>query len=233
MRHSRWALAVSLLLNVSFLIVLHIGTRPQAPMPTTRSDRALQVRLIDITPVALPDEPVPPPVPATPVAPAKPRVRRAREAPNAAAVPADRAADEFVSQQPDRSAKMRLYDMDGRLRLPEPTKDAGPVPFPANPRALADGDAFARRNTVPYEPTRFESVWAPRDETLGGEILRKLTVERSWLTPWGTQINCTWILVLGGCSWGSPPTMTIEELKAMRADPPILRHPYVDPPPAQ
>lgn len=131
------------------------------------------------------------------------------------------------------ATELRLFDVDGRVRLPGSTPgDVSAVSaFPAGPLAVHDGDPFARRNPVPYEPTRFESVWAPRDETLGGELLRKITPERTFLTPWGTQITCAWLLVLGGCSWGYAPTATIEELQRMRADPPMLKHPYVEPEP--
>lgn len=231
-RRSRIALVVSLLLNIVFVIVLDWGTRPHDAQIVAR-DRgdALQVRLIEPGIETPPLEvPVSPPPPVTRHDAPRSRTRRVPE-PRVPAPPPH--ADERT-QEGAAATELRLFDANGRVHLPgsAPGDLSAVPPFPLSPLAVHDGDPFARRNPVPYEPTRFESVWAPRDETLGGELLRKITLERTFLTPWGTQITCAWLLVLGGCSWGYAPTATIEELQQMRADPPMLKHPYVEPVPA-
>ena len=223
-----------MLLNIFFVIVLDWGTRPRDAQVVAR-DRgdALQVRLIEPAVEAPPPEvPISPPPPATRHGATRSHVPRVPE--SSKRVPASDADERTHESAPASEAaatELRLFDVNGRVHLPGSTPgDLSAVSaFPASPLAVHDGDPFARRNPVPYEPTRFESVWAPRDETLGGELLRKITLERTFLTPWGTQITCGWLMVLGGCSWGYAPTATIEELQRMRADPPMLKHPYVEP----
>jgi len=236
-RRSRIALVVSLLLNIVFVIVLEWGTRPHDTQIVAR-DRggALQVRLIEpaIEAPPLPEAPISPSPPATRHGATRSRVRRVPESSKRVPAPdADERTQQSAPASEAAATELRLFDVNGRVRLPGSTPgDLSAISaFPASPLAVHDGDPFARRNTVPYEPTRFESVWAPRDETLGGELLRKLALERTFLTPWGTQVTCSWLLVLGGCSWGYAPTATIEELQRMRADPPMLKHPYVEPEP--
>lgn len=120
---------------------------------------------------------------------------------------------------------LRLYDSDGHLRLTEDSAPRAGAEIGFSAHAPAPGDPFARRNPVPYEPTRFESVWAARSgETLGDELIRKTTFTKTWRTPWGSEVSCSVSLVLGmigGCGWGHAPTAPIEELQAMRADPPM------------
>lgn len=65
-------------------------------------------------------------------------------------------------------------------------------------------------------------------ETLGGEVIRKTTLTGTWRTPWGTVVECKASLILigiGVCTWGPAPQMTVEEMKAMHADPPPLPQP--------
>lgn len=135
---------------------------------------------------------------------------------------------ELIAAPPPQAPALRLYAPDGRVQLPDEAAPhrAGEIGFSAHLGPARD--PFARRNPVPYEPTKFESVWAPAGETLGGELIRKTTFTRTWRTPWGTEVSCSVTLimaVLGGCGWGYAPTATIEELKAMRADPPMPKAP--------
>jgi len=82
---------------------------------------------------------------------------------------------------------------------------------------------FRHDSPVPYAQTRFEQAFAPRDEDLGHELIRRTTVKHTWRTPWGSQITCSasmTLMFLGGCGWGLAPRATAEELRRMRADPP-------------
>lgn len=107
-----------------------------------------------------------------------------------------------------------LVDRDGRALLPG---DRAPV-------APKDGARMFRHDSpVPYSETRFEQAFAPRDEDLGHELIRRSTIKHTWRTPWGSQITCVasmTVVLLGGCGWGLAPRATEEELRRMRADPP-------------
>ena len=207
----RLSLIVSLLLNLVFLLALYFGTAPHGRVDAWRAGRALQVRLIEprpALPVPAASDAEPPPPSATRAAQRRMPARARAEAP---AVHADAPS----------SPPLNLFGIDGRVLIPQ--ADSKDSRFPIAP---ATGDTLARRNVVPYAATYFEGAWVPRDETLGGEILRKTTSTRRWRTPWGTEIVCsaTWLLALGGCGWGFAPTAPIEELQRVRADPPMPRN---------
>lgn len=218
----RIALAVSVLLNVGFMIELH-QLMQSAPAPRPLPARGLhatdvlRVRLIaamdaqatirDNSAVGAPAEQVPPR-----------RPEHDREA-HVAALPSARtpAAAAWPELRSADAQPLDLYRPDGSVRLP----DSAFVPAPAR-------DTFARRQILPYAPTRFERYWVPRDENLLGEWVRKGTVTRKWRTPWGTQIECVWVFALGGCGWGFVPGMTEEEMRAMHADPPMPKRPAAE-----
>lgn len=113
-----------------------------------------------------------------------------------------------------------LYTTQGGIKLRDTTlaPAANPDTFPSHSRL---SDPLRHRDPLPYASTRFEKTWRPRDETLGDALLRKVTVSHTWRTHAGTQISCTWLLIVGGCGWGLAPRATAEELKRMRADPPM------------
>ena len=209
------ALAVSLLLNLAFLLALRFGAMPHRSVRLTPTHAALQVRLIDSSPAQALSAPLES-APAllsehgVPEHVASKRLHESRST-SVPVVP--------VEEQP--APTLRLFGDDGRVLIPQDASHA--ESFPAQ---RADHDAFVRANPVPYAPTRFERVWAPRDETLGEALVRETTVTHTWRTPWGTQVSCTAQLVLGvigGCGWGFAPTAPIEELQRMRADPPLPR----------
>lgn len=162
-----------------------------------------------------------PAVKASPERPTQPNQSTQTEAADTAAVPGQ--------------TELQLYDNNGQIRVPDmATADAtATTPFPPRPRSPTQGNPFVHRNPLPYEPTRFDKYWPSIHETLGGELVRKSMASHTWRTPWGTQITCSVNplapMALLGCGWGYAPTATIEELKQMRADPPLPREPRVDP----
>ncbi|HEX5122293.1 MAG TPA: hypothetical protein VFV97_03525 [Rhodanobacteraceae bacterium] len=117
--------------------------------------------------------------------------------------------------------KPQLFGLDGHILLPDEHAPTG-APNDLSPH-VPKGDAFARTNPVPYEPTRFDQYFPDVRESLGGEIMRKTTLTYEWLTPWGTRWVCKSSLLLlgmGGCMWGPAPRLTADQLHAIRADPP-------------
>ena len=191
--------------------------REVARAPHAPPDRVLHVELIErerpvVTPAPL--LPLPSPIEH------RPRGRIAPHAPPREARP-----------EPVPSERPRLFGLDGRILLPDAQKEEK-----ANALApsIPHGDPFARANPLPYEPTRFDKYFPDVRESLGGEIMRHTTLTYAWRTPWGTVWECKTNLILlgiGGCTWGPAPTLTIEELKALRADPPPSP-PWADPVPA-
>lgn len=140
---------------------------------------------------------------------------------------------EAVPEAAPTQERPRLFGLDGRVLLPEQSRESGETRA-GFPQDSAHGDAFARTNPVPYEPTRFEKYFPDVRESLGQEIMRKTTLTYSWITPWGTQWTCKTNLLLlgvGGCGWGPAPRLTIEELKALRAPDLPLPQPQPQPQP--
>jgi hypothetical protein len=189
-------------------------------------DRVLRVELIEPErPLEMPPEPVP--LPRLPV-PAD-----ARRAPSRAASrkPPRRSSPEAIPS----TLRPRLIGLDGHIFLPDELAEKTPgEPGTLAPSAAHD-DAFARTNPLPYEPTRFDAYFPDVRESLGGEVIRKTTISHQWHTPWGTVIECRASLILlgiGVCTWGPAPRLTEEQLKAMRADPPLLPQPSPGDPPA-
>lgn len=126
----------------------------------------------------------------------------------------------------DAPRKPRLLAIDGRPYLPDVdvAAAAAAARFPDKPRKPAAGarDPFSHRSTVPYVATKFDRYWVPDGETLVDTLLRKATKKATGVVG-GIQFECQWILVVAGCSWGAMQRVTIDELKAMRADVPMPR----------
>ncbi len=222
-RRRRSALTIVLVLHLLFAIAAYRAAqwhRPDAAPVPLAADGVMHLRLIDKgpAPIAAVAAPEPPPARAAsiPSAPAP-----AAPAGTTSAVPPAAAAAARSEPERDEPAP-RWIDRSGAPRLPAPV--AAPGTFSNRPpRETGVPDPLAHRSPLPYAPTRFEKDWAPRDETLGGQWLREHTVSRTVDLPQGYQVRCTWMLILGGCGWGKAPQATIEELKAMRADPPMPR----------
>jgi hypothetical protein len=208
-RRLAWAILIGLVLTALELIGFGVGMRGQIakemrPAPA----EVLQVFLI-------PDEtneiPAAPPEPEPPARTVRRTTGKARNVAESRPEPASRApAPDALNPQ---APVLQLYSPDGELRLPDNAMSREHEEIGFSARVPASGDPFARRNPVPYEPTRFDSVWAPSRETLGQELIRKSIATHTWRTPWGTQVTCSvsFILgMLGGCGWGYAPTATID-----------------------
>jgi hypothetical protein len=131
------------------------------------------------------------------------------------------------------SAAPRIFKRDGSVDLPDAPENTDPAAFGSRAHvAPYTPNPMSHHSLLPYEPTMFERDWAPLNETLLGEWVREATKETSWDTQGGTRFTCTAFLFFGGCAWGPTPRVSIEELKRMRADPPMPR-PLPSDPPAQ
>lgn len=202
---------------------LIVRNRPPPP------SEVMRIELLDALP--LPAEPVPPERPGRAAPAQAPRPPTARPAPaSRPSVPRAQAeAPSIASGATAPTTTLRLFNADGSVALPP---DAlGPERRQAGRSTLRRGGAG-----IGYSPTRFESIWVPLDESPGDEAVRRSTLTHSWRLPGGTEIHCSVTLVLGmlgGCGWGRPPRLPIEELKRMRADPPMPRTKPADPQPPQ
>ena len=175
--------------------------------------------------VELLSEPEPSPLVEVPVEPpttrTTPRDRRARpvEAPSP---PAVTGTQEPVAPQP---APLQLFGQDGAVRLPESA--AGD----RKSFGVPEGKPLAHENPLPYDATRFDRMAPSVRESLGDEIVRRTTYTHTWTTRSGTRIQCATSLLMAGlglCGWGVAPRATAEELRAMRADPPMPKAPKDD-----
>jgi len=246
-RQRRFALVATLLLNGVFLMLLDQMMRPYATLrsPGARPDAVdvLLVRLIDPAPLPQAAAVVVSSETAAQAsgrsAPPTRRLRRTAGEGRASAaevsqqtLPDVQAAvgiDTAATRAPadaleSAAAPLRLYGRTGSVLLPDTQGSAvETAPFPDRPRVAQEGNPFVHHSPLPYTPTRLDKYWPSTRETLGGELVRKATVKRAWRTPWGTQVECVWVLFFGGCRWGPEPRATAEELQQMRVDPPMPR----------
>lgn len=245
------SLAVAVLLHAGLFAALVHWTRVR-PTPPRAEQPFMQLRLIDAPKVAAPETvsdvtpvrraaPVPgnnaptriAPIPSTRPRVARPAAPAAVDSTEVAETgPTPSLASSVVSSADARvttpavdASTLHLFHRDGSIDLPD-TDHAGNDPAAFGPRkrmAPYSPDPMVHRSPLPYAPTKFEGMWAPRDESLLGEWVRNATRSKSWDTQGGTRISCSAFLFFGGCGWGPAPRVSIEELKRMRADPPMPR----------
>lgn len=237
------SLAIAVLVHGALLIVLLQVSRARRAPPVEngsairlrlidarvpeRQDAATPVRDVDPEQIAAPErdatQRAPRPMPESA---SSPESEPPPMATAASRVPARLPAEATPAVSADASP-LRLYKRDGSLSLPDADHEAiaqDPAAFGRRARAPAyTPDPMAHRSPLPYEPTRFERYWTPRDEDLLDEWVRRATRTTSWDTEGGTRITCSAFLFFGGCGWGPAPRVPIEELKRMRADPPLPR----------
>lgn len=101
-----------------------------------------------------------------------------------------------------------LFDPDGSPRLSPAVIDAaGPAVATLDFAPPKAPGLAPLRSPLPYKPTRFEAYWVPVDETLGDEWMRRLTMEKTFKTPWGTRWRCTSVLFFTACGDVPPAPM--------------------------
>lgn len=234
--------AVAVLVHGALLVVLLQASRARHAPPIEQGP-AIRLRLIDAR-AAEPAQAEPPAhadtapqaAPAHGAAPRTPAPKRdsgpakRQESGSVITTAADTpkpVPDETAPAPAIVSSPLRVFNLDGSVTLPDVEGEAAaadPAAFGRRARASAYApDPMAHRSPLPYEPTRFERDWTPQGESLLGEWVSRATVTKTWDTAGGTRITCSSFLFFGGCAWGPAPRVTIEELKRMRADPPMPR----------
>ncbi len=227
---------MSIAIGLHILIVLGLREwmRVQTSMPVAAAvETVMELRLIDV-PVA---QQPPPSAPTAPM-PTSQQVPVATRNPTSAAASAAAAVAQTLSsmtaaapEEADAPSDVRLFRSDGSVFLPIEQGDPDPAAFGSRRKdAPFAVNPMTHRSPLPYTPTMFERDWDPHDDELMPlEWLKSAMVEKSWRKSWdtrgGTRITCEFLLILGGCGWGPSPRVTIEELKRMRADPPMRRLP--------
>ncbi len=237
------SLAVAVLVHGALLVVLLQVSRVRRMVPVEQGP-AIRLRLIDARaaepaqaePPAHAADTVPPAAPAresVPHAPTPKRGSGSHKAPEpsmattAASITRAPAPAEPTPSPMLPTPPLHVFNRDGSVNLPDAEGEAAagdPAAFGRRARVPAyTPDPMAHRSPLPYEPTRFERDWTPQGESLLGEWVSRATVTKTWDTAGGTRITCSSFLFFGGCAWGPAPRVTIEELKRMRADPPMPR----------
>lgn len=226
--HRRWVLFAVLLAHVVLLLIVRDAMFVDAPVPVvvapqeqvleitfgTASDPTLQMREIETVPLPQAEPVREVVVPARPAVEARAPARvEAPPVPSAEPVvaPTDDSAmtARFIDPDPPKETQpLRLFNSDGSVHVSKEMLDAidATPQRQFEPRVVGKSRIMQHTTPIPYAPTTFEKYWAPRDETILQEFFRKSTVEKKFKTPWGTTVQCAWMLFMGGCGWGSGPT---------------------------
>lgn len=189
------ALLLALLLHVAALIGLRLGMRPH-PLPPVpeRPVEVIDVRLIEPLPPAPPAEVPPIEVPPAPRIPQRPPRATTPKSP-----PPQPPTTLSATPPP------KLFDAQGQPLVP--TQPAtGPAPE-YQARSFDAPKLMQHDSPVKYKSTRFEQDWAPRDESLLGEAVRKTTMEKRLIKlPGGYAVKCALVplALAGGCGIAAP-----------------------------
>jgi hypothetical protein len=227
-RHMRVAWLVAVAVHLVFVWLLRDAMRVrEVPPPVREVESVLEISFLEPSPLppavrepprVLAEANTPVVVGAAIAATAAPKVETpvaavaAHTRAVAPSVPVARLGDKpmqavFIPAGPE-SSQLKLFDHNGGLKLSQEVVDASSAkPQRQFEAQLPDMPAFmTRKPPVRYRPTLFEPLWKPRDENIVAEWLRNQTRERTFRTPWGTRIECAWLLNIGGCAFGIPPT---------------------------
>ena len=241
-RRRRWILGVLVVVHVVFFAWLREAMLERGRLAVPVREQVMEVRFYDEAPQpeaqALPEYtaplvPMPPdvvrevivpvasaPLPA-PVPPPPPPPQPVEEA-----TPADAMSARFIAPETP-PPQLRLYNEDGSMRLSQDVIDASniPAPRPGYRSPLAEAARVKPRPPpISYDPTVFSKYWAPGSESAFDSLVRRSTASKKFRTPWGSTIQCTWVLIMGGCGWGIAPT-------PLEKPPPRPGEVYVDEPP--
>lgn len=189
-----WALLVAVAIHIAIFVAL----RSEIARNATVQSPAISVQMIDLVesppPAAeIPPEPVPPPI-----AHAASRVMRE---------PTPMSEPPIVAPPDTTTPTLHLYNADGSLALPSAmaprsdailarTLDAPPV---------ADNAIMTHVRPLKVRPNHFDAQWAashggnPMDRFIADHLMKATPVMR---LPWGTRIQCAWIVIVAGCAWG-------------------------------
>jgi hypothetical protein len=193
-----WALLVAIAAHIAIFIALRSEIARRATVEST----AISVQMIDLLPASPPAAEIPPEPVRAPIAHPMPRVMRERtpmSEPPIVAVPA---------APPDTATPtLHLYNADGSLALPSnsaPRSDAI-VARPLDAPPVADNTIMAHIRPLKVRPNHFDAEWEashggnPMDRFIADHLMKTTGVMR---LPWGTRVQCAWIVIVAGCAWG-------------------------------
>jgi hypothetical protein len=215
----RFIAAVVLTVAFHLLLLLFVSYEmmPRAEPPRTlppSDEDVLQVRLIDAPPpqpaAATVEPPPPPPLPRvlSPEAtrPMPPRPAPRREAP---AKEAMTATVQTPAPATSSAPRPRLFGKDGQIIMPTATGTPAVTPDYVQNKPTGDTRIMDHQRPVKYTETRFNSDWAPVNETIVGSAVRH-TVDKTSLKKTfnvgGSRFSCATVLFIlpVGCSGEAP-----------------------------
>jgi hypothetical protein len=160
-RLRRLVIAGIVLAHAIGAVLLELASEMRWRAPAVQAEQSFVIEFLPPDAVPPEDAPVlPAPTASAPV----PRTA-AQPRPESAPVAEEPGLSvQFLPAEPPLESR-RLFDPDGRLRLPEGLVTREPV---------APRDPMAPREVLPFERTRFDRAWVPDGESLGQTLVRKV-----------------------------------------------------------
>jgi hypothetical protein len=196
-----WALLIALTLHIGIFIALRTDV-----IDVHRNDSdALAVELINWTPAdfAVPEPALPQPAPraAKPSASAAPSVR----------IVTSPSEPSPISATPiETTPSVHLYNADGSIDVPTDLArqlDAPPTTRAIDAPPIADNRVMVHERPLKVRPNHFDAAWqathagSALDQFVANHLVKSTDIMRM---PWGTRVQCAWIVIIAGCAWGPP-----------------------------
>jgi len=209
-RQNRAFLLMLSAVSVAHLLVLLIPlARPSAPAPTAVKTLQLslerKVRPEPAAPVTVMEKEIPP---EAPTAPETPVIAQRAEAPEINENRTTKIPAEPVEKSPQRSAQILSWQFDYETRKPLFSREEQQVQsrpdYHIRERSNLDAVLNEPSLQLPFADTRAYLV-DHYDPGFAGSMQRffdEVTVPFGWTTKNNTRVQCAWILVIAGCSWG-------------------------------
>jgi hypothetical protein len=193
-----WALLAAIAIHIGIFIALRSEIAQHASAEST----AISVQMIDLIPAMptageIPPEPIPPPI-----VHAAPRILRAPTTLiEPSLVPTPAAPPEATTPT------LHLYNADGSLALPpNPAARSDAIVARAlDAPPVADNTIMMHIRPLKVRPNHFDAQWEashggnPLDRFISDHLMKTTGVMRM---PWGTRVQCAWIVIVAGCAWG-------------------------------
>jgi hypothetical protein len=183
--------------------VLLIGLRDAMRHGIAADETAIQVSWIDL---AQPEPPLPQPPPQPAAAP------QLAPSPRQASVPLAAMIAPSVESSVTAEPAFRAYNPDGSLNIPSDLAQhvARAQPAPSFRAALIEtSPAMRHQRPLKVRPNHFAPAWVSEGSPINDFVMRHLSAEKEFRTPWGSKIVCqgvtVFVMMIGGCAWGFPP----------------------------
>lgn len=202
----RWHIAVAVAAgHLALLLLVDAALRPRLPLRPPAAP-GLTIRWIDIVLPEASPAPRADPTSVERASDGRRPVEATVDAARAAAAP-DRATATGASAATATPDTRRLFGPDGRPSLSREVVDASGAKAKPDFAPPTREELPPILSPLPYRETRFDKDWAPDGETLGEELVRKLSRETEVRTPWGTRWRCKVVIVGVACGDVPPAPM--------------------------